>query len=54
MYVAKLTAVDNAKAESLQRQVQAVERARNTAQVHAAALGAEVKRLSASCKASLA
>lgn len=54
MYVAKLTAVDNAEAESLLRQVQAVRRARDTAQVHAAALGTEVKRLSASCKASLA
>ncbi len=54
LYVAKLMAVDNAEAESLRRQVQAVERARNTAQVHAAALVTEVKRLSASYKASLA
>ncbi len=54
LYVAKLMAVDNAEAEALRQQVQAVERARNIAQVHAAALGTEVKRLSASCKASLA
>lgn len=47
-------AVDNAEAESLRQQVQAVEQARNTAQVRAAALVTEVKRLSASCKASLA
>ncbi|KAL0024281.1 hypothetical protein WJX79_002773 [Trebouxia sp. C0005] len=50
LYVANLMAVDNAEAESLRQQVQAVEQARNTAQVRAAALVTEVKRLSASCK----
>ena len=54
LYVSKLMAADNAEAKSLRRQVQAVEWASNTAQVHAAALVTEVKRLSASCKASLA